>query len=155
MIPYADTNLLTRVYLRLAETEETLALIESMVSGGSPSLPITWLHRLELINAIQLHVFQGRLPGQVFVGAEQASLAIANFRDDLAKESFLGNAAVSVGELEQQFEALSLRYTAKHGFRTYDLLHVASALVLKCDVFWSFDPKASKLAALEGLKIRR
>ena len=36
----------------------------------------------------------------------------------------------------------------------FDLLHVASALVLACDTFWSFDPKASKLAALEGLRIR-
>jgi len=34
------------------------------------------------------------------------------------------------------------------------LLHVSSALLLKCDSFWSFDPKASKLAALEGLKIQ-
>ncbi len=35
-----------------------------------------------------------------------------------------------------------------------DRLHVASALVLRCDTFWSFDPKASKLAALAGLKVR-
>jgi predicted nucleic acid-binding protein len=61
---------------------------------------------------------------------------------------------MSLAELEQQFEELALRHTAKHGFRTYDLLHVASALVLKRDTFWSFDPKASKLAALEGLKVR-
>ncbi|HEV2210624.1 MAG TPA: hypothetical protein VG167_17760 [Verrucomicrobiae bacterium] len=55
-------------------------------------------------------------------------------------------------DLEGQFEELSLRHTAKHGFRTYDLLHVSSALVLGCDTFWSFDPKASRLAALEGLE---
>ena len=47
------------------------------------------------------------------------------------------------------------QHTARHGFRTYDLLHVASALTLKCDGFWSFDPKASKLAALEGLETHR
>ena len=35
----------------------------------------------------------------------------------------------------------------------FDLLHVASALILACDTFWSFDPKASKLAALEGPRI--
>jgi hypothetical protein len=45
-----------------------------------------------------------------------------------------------------------LRHTAKHGFRTYDLLHVSSALLLKCDTFWSFDPKANRLAGLEGLE---
>ncbi|MBI4024534.1 MAG: hypothetical protein HY360_06100 [Verrucomicrobia bacterium] len=31
------------------------------------------------------------------------------------------------------------------------LLHVSAALLLGCDSFWSFDAKASKLAALEGL----
>jgi predicted nucleic acid-binding protein len=36
-------------------------------------------------------------------------------------------------------------------FRTYDLFHVASALVLRCDTFWSFDAKARKLAQFEGL----
>jgi hypothetical protein len=33
-------------------------------------------------------------------------------------------------------------------------LHVASALALQCDTFWSFDPKASKLARLEGMATR-
>jgi predicted nucleic acid-binding protein len=33
------------------------------------------------------------------------------------------------------------------------VIHVASALVLGCDIFWSFDAKAKKLAKLEGLKV--
>ena len=155
MIPYADTNLLTRVYLRQADTEETLRLIDVLKGRGARALPITWLHRLELINALQLHVFSARSPGHSFVSPEQAALAQASFRDDLTKESFIRNAVVPIGDLERQFEELALRHTARHGFRTYDLLHVASALALKCDTFWSFDPKASKLASLEGLKARR
>jgi hypothetical protein len=35
----------------------------------------------------------------------------------------------------------------------YDLIHVACALILNCDEFWSFDPKASKLASLKGLRV--
>ena len=155
MIPYADTNLLTRVYLRQKETEEALALLESMEHQKARPLPITWLHRLEIINAFQLHVFTARSPGQLFVTPEQAAMAQASFRGDLAQQHFIYNAVVSTGELERQFEELALRHTAQHGFRTYDLLHVASALALKCDTFWSFDPKANKLAALEGLKVRR
>jgi hypothetical protein len=56
-------------------------------------------------------------------------------------------------DLTRQTEELSLRHTAKHGFRAYDVLHVSSALLLRCDTFWSFDPKASRLAVLEGLKV--
>ena len=57
-------------------------------------------------------------------------------------------------ELEAPLEELALSHTANHGFRTYDLIHVASALILNNSEFWSFDPKASKLAALEGLRGR-
>jgi predicted nucleic acid-binding protein len=155
MSPYADTNLLTRVYLRQAETEEALSLIETSRSESARPFPITWLHRIEVVNALQLHVFTARAPGQLFVTPEQAALAQANFREDLERETFLQRVAIQIPELERRFEDLSLRHTARHGFRTYDLLHVASALVLECDPFWSFDPKATKLAALEGLKVRR
>ncbi|MBI3850674.1 MAG: type II toxin-antitoxin system VapC family toxin [Verrucomicrobia bacterium] len=154
MTPYADTNFFTRTYLELPDSTEADRLVARAERGATGPLPVTWLHRLEVINAFQLHVFFGRSPGQHFVTAEQAALAQANFRDDLTKESFIRNAVVPIGNLERQFEELALRHTARHGFRTYDLLHVASALALKCDTFWSFDPKASKLAALEGLKVR-
>jgi len=155
MTPYADTNLLTRVHLQLPGTEEALQLIELVGRNNVRPLPVTWLHRLEFLNALQLHVFTARQPGQRFISPEQAALALANFRDDLKQESFVRNAVAPMGELERQFEELALRHTARHGFRAYDLLHVATALALKCDTFWSFDPKASKLAALEGLKIRK
>ncbi|MEP6662267.1 MAG: type II toxin-antitoxin system VapC family toxin [Verrucomicrobiota bacterium] len=155
MISYADTNFFTRLYLELAESPDTDRLFASLQKGEASPLPITWLHRVEIINAFQLHVFFKCAPGQIFVSPEQAALAQANFQSDLAEKNFLCHALVPVGELERQFEELALRHTARHGFRTYDLLHVASALVLKCDTFWSFDPKASKLAALEGLKIRK
>ena len=58
-------------------------------------------------------------------------------------------------ELAEKAEQLSLRHTARRGFRTYDLLHVASALLLGCDSFLSFDEKASQLAKLEGLHLRK
>lgn len=155
MSPYADTNFFTRIYLRLDDSEDAWRLMGVLPSKARHSVPVTWLHRLEFVNALQLHLFTARSPGQPFISPEQAALALANFREDLSKQEFLGNASVSTAELETRFEELSLRHTAKHGFRTYDLLHVASALALKCDNFWSFDPKASKLAALEGLKVRK
>ena len=155
MIPYADTNFFTRTYLELPDSSEADRLVAQAGQAGTCPLPVTWLHRLEVTNAFQLHVFFARSPGQHFVTPGQAALAQANFRDDLTKENFIRNAVVPIGELERQFEELALRHTARHGFRTYDLLHVASALSLKCDTFWSFDAKASKLAALEGLKVRR
>jgi predicted nucleic acid-binding protein len=82
-----------------------------------------------------------------------AGAARERFWDDCSNPaSLLREAVLNLGDVEEQFQQLSLRHTAKHGFRTYDLLHVASARLLGCDTFWSFDPKASKLAELEGLR---
>jgi hypothetical protein len=53
--------------------------------------------------------------------------------------------------LEALVEDTALRHTARNGFRTYDILHVAAATILECDTFFSFDVRAKKRAKLEGL----
>ena len=152
MKPYADTNFFTRYYLDTAQSRLVAGLVEQAERRGAPALPVTWLHRVELCNAFQLLVFQGRGLGQKWVTPEQAAAALAVFRDDLERRVPVRTVALATADLERQFEELSLRHTARHGFRTYDLLHVASALLLGCDTFWSFDPKATRLAGLEGLE---
>lgn len=153
MKPYGDTNFFTRLYLQLPDTPLALRWVEQAKQEGTSPVPVTWLHRMEFVNAVQQHVFAGRA-GQLRVTTEQAAMAMVSFREDVSRGEFLSSPPVDLQELEWQFEELSLRHTARHGFRTYDLLHVASALLLRCDAFWSFDPKASRLAALEGLKVR-
>jgi predicted nucleic acid-binding protein len=154
MKPYADTNVFSRFYLRLSESEEITGWLKEAQSEGSAPLPVTWLHRIETLNAFQLYVFAGKAGGQTWVTPERAAAAHAMFRADLAQPTFLRAVQIELPRLEGQFEELALRHSAKYGFRTYDLLHVASALLLACDTFWSFDPKASKLAFLEGLRVR-
>ena len=153
MIPYADTNFFTRAYLSLPNSPKADALLLEAKRLGSRPLAITWLHRLEVMNAFQIHVFLSREAGQTYVSPEQAALAYANFRSDAENSDFLRPIALPGADVEHQFEELALRHTAKHGFRVYDILHVTCALLLQCDTFWSFDPKASKLAALEGLNM--
>jgi predicted nucleic acid-binding protein len=154
MKPYPDTNFFTRLYLALPDSEEADALLDEARTGKAAALPVTWLHRVETVNAFQLSVFVGRLPGQTHVTPEQAASALAGFREDILTGAFFRATPLVLEKLEFECEALALRHTARHGFRTYDLLHVASALALQCDTFWSFDPKASKLARLEGLATR-
>jgi predicted nucleic acid-binding protein len=48
---------------------------------------------------------------------------------------------------------LSLRHSAKFGTRTLDLLHVASALILKPEVFYTFDERQRKLARAQQLRV--
>jgi len=47
---------------------------------------------------------------------------------------------------------LARRHGAKLGVRTLDSLHVACAVELKAERFWTFDERQAKLAKAEGLK---
>ena len=46
---------------------------------------------------------------------------------------------------------LGRRYGPKLGIRTLDTLHVACALELKAERFWTFDERQAKLAEAAGL----
>ena len=65
MKPYADTNLFTRIYLELGDSAEADQLATQARAGLAAPLPIGWLHRVELANALEMHVFFGRHPPHV------------------------------------------------------------------------------------------
>jgi hypothetical protein len=47
---------------------------------------------------------------------------------------------------------LAERHAAKLGVHTLNTLHVASAMELKAEKFWTFDDRQAKLAVAVGLK---
>jgi predicted nucleic acid-binding protein len=153
MKPYADTNFFTRVYLALPESGKADRLLAAARSGVSEALPVTWLHRMELANAFELSVWLGKQGGHPRVTAQQAAVALATFREDVEARAFLQPARPDPAALEAMFTEVALRHTAKHGLRTYDILHVVSAQLLGCDQFFSFDVRARRLAVLEGLEV--
>ncbi len=156
MKPYPDTNFLVRVYLPLDEEDEALGrLIQSSAARRSGPIPVTTLSRFEVRNALQRTLFEHRKGGRGRVTVEGAIVAQGDFDDDLKSGILFKPAHLALEDIEAQFESLVARHTAKEGFRTYDILHVASALHLGCDTFWSFDAKALRLAKREGLKTNR
>lgn len=155
MKPYADSNFFTRFYLHLPGSDLVDRLMTTAAKEVEAPIGVTWLHRFEVSNAFQQQVYSSRLHAQPRITPEQAAIAQARFREDVGRTNFLRWAPLDQEKLLRQFEEISLRHTAKHGFRAYDVLHVASALILECDTFWSFDLKACRLAALEGLKLAK
>jgi predicted nucleic acid-binding protein len=153
MKPYADTNFLTRLYLGLDGAATAQNWLKDAMTQSSPPIPITWLGELEMLNAVQRCVYVTRTEGRLRVSPEFADAVRAEFQDALSQADFIQTAALPYTMLRRQFENLVLRHTAKHGFRTYDVLHVASAMLLGCDTFWSFDIQARRLAELEGLHV--
>lgn len=148
MTPYLDTNLLLRYYLDV-DGGVTTNLI--FMEQNEVPFPITDLLCLEVRNAIQRMVYESRNGSAQRTTQEAAWAAIARFEEDLKEGVLLQRAAIPFRRLQQTFNTLSDRHTARHGFRTYDIVHVASALHLGCARFLSFNKNAVLLAKLEGL----
>ncbi len=153
MHPYADTNFLVSLYLDVGMHGLARQQVGEAAAAQTDVLPITHLLWAEVTNAFQLHTYFARNGGQWRVTSEMAAYATGSFETQLSEHNIFTEADVSWTELRAEFRALSLRHTAKHGFRTYDVLHVPSARLLGCDEFWSFDGKARQLAELEGLRV--
>jgi predicted nucleic acid-binding protein len=149
---YADTNFIARLYLRQFAHSEAAELM-TPEDGSRICLPLTWLLQIEVTAAWELYVFFGKQPQHPRVTPEQAAAAHADFREDVESGLIYRPAEIEPRRLVRAVENLALRHTAKHGSRTYDLVHVASALELGCTEFWTFDLRAMQLAGREGLTV--
>ncbi len=152
MTTYCDANALVKIYLTMPERPTAQAFLRDDPLGAAWPIPVTELLKFEVANATERMVFESRTSGQWRVTPEMAMVAHQEFGDDLVKGSDLRLVNLSLPDIDSQFDSLVRRYTATHGFRTYDVMHVASALKLQCKRFLSFDAKANALAKLVGLK---
>src|SRR6266446_4364250 len=151
MTVYADANLLIRLDLDLDATEVRQKLFAEECRTDLP-LPVTDLLRCEVRNGIGRMVFEARHGGQLRVTPEAAAAGQALFDEEFAAGVVITRVPLGIDELTSGFDELALRHTAKHGFPTYDIMHVSSALHLGCTRFLSFDKNAVGLAKLEGLQ---
>jgi predicted nucleic acid-binding protein len=106
---------------------------------------LTPLHRAEWAHALGQHQFRGT------VTVEAADRAHAQLVADEAANLWR-EAPLPENAFELCTE-LARRHGAKLGMGTFDTLHVACALELKADRFWTFDDRQAKLAKAQGLKI--
>ncbi len=109
-----------------------------------PRIFLTPFQRVELIHAIHQHVFRGYLSLN-----EAASITQAFDNDCLAR---VWHSVHQPAETYQTAIRLAEQHVARLGVRTLDSLHVAAALELKADAFWTFDQRQAKLAEAEGLQ---
>lgn len=152
MKSYVDANFLVRMYLELPGCEAAVKLLNTRSARRDWPYPVTRLLRFEVVNALQRMVFETRTGGGWRVTPESAAIAFSDFELDLGEEQFLVPTSLTLEDIEVEYDSLVARYTAKEGFRTYDVIHVAAARIMNCERFLSFDEKAKALAKLAGLK---
>jgi predicted nucleic acid-binding protein len=136
---YADTSFFVSLYLTDRHTAEVERRLRSR-----PSLWMTSLHVAEWTHAIEQHVFRKA------ISRSEADRLLQRFQEHRA-QSLWREAPLPDRAFEVCAE-LAHRYGARLGVRTLDTLHVASALELKAEHFWTFDDRQAKLAASVGLR---
>ena len=139
MSAYADSSFLVSLYTMDANSPRAARV---MARTSLPVL-ITLLGELELTNALQLRVFRKELE------VSEVKTGLAWFRRDLATGIF-ATKPISARTYERA-KQIARKHTAQLGTRTFDVMHVASALLSQADILYTFDGRQGKLAKAEGL----
>jgi predicted nucleic acid-binding protein len=136
---YADTSFFVSVYVQDGHSAAAQELMNL-----NPGLWFCPLHLAECFHAIAQQVFYRRM------SAAEAQDIYRHLRRDQTAGLW-----AETPMPEKAFDLcadLARRYGAKLGVRTLDSLHVACALELRAEQFWTFDERQAKLAKAEGLK---
>jgi predicted nucleic acid-binding protein len=108
-----------------------------------PQVWVTPLNRSEMVHAFYNQVFRSK------ISAPETRLACTQFAEDCT-ERILTSVELPA-ELWETCINIGRDYCPTLGIRTLDLLHVACAMKLGADKFWTFDERQEKLAQAVGL----
>jgi len=142
MVTCADTSFLFSLYGNDAHTARALAWIKSQRTA----LLITSLNEYELGNALRFAEFRKG------ISLGEAALFWAEFEADRASGR-LQIQICNLADVVHEAKRLSATHTLTGGHRGFDILHVASALIVKAHRFLTFDENQKKLAEAEGLVV--
>jgi predicted nucleic acid-binding protein len=135
---YADSSFFVSACIFDSHTAEA-----SLRVANHPLVWVTPLNRTEVANAIHRYAFRRAIT------VTAAMAAWRNFEQDCATGVW-----TQIDLPERTWES-SIDLARKHGptlgVRTLDSLHVACALELKAQKFWTFDDRQARLAEAVGL----
>ncbi len=145
---YPDTSFLCALYVPQSNSTRAIAYAGGL---GSP-LESTSLLFFEFRQSLRFQAFRHSKDRKQGYALAVAQAAAAALQSDL-KVGFYRHASVDWADVHQIGERLSCQYTVKGGHRSFDILHVATALHLGITEFLTFDGNQRELAESEGLVV--
>jgi predicted nucleic acid-binding protein len=148
VIAFPDTSFLCAFYRRQDNSPQAAAHFKTMPEA---------LH----VSGLLLYEFRQSLRFQVWLhahdktkGYPQADCdrALGDLQTDLETGAVV-TVAADWPDIHRLAEKISTRHTIAGGHRSFDVLHVATALHLGAKEFLTFDANQRKLAAAEKLKL--
>lgn len=145
---YPDTSFLCGLYVAQSTSSRALQFMRQQPTA----LAGTSLLFYEFRQSVQFQVFRhskdkaqgySMATGQAAVGTLQSNIAAGVFQIP----------QVDWADVHRVAERLAFQYTAKRGHRSFDVLHIATALHLGVSEFLTFDANQKKLAEAEGMAV--
>ncbi len=115
-------------------------------------LHVSSLLLFEFRQSLRLQEFLHRKNPRLGFDRATGQRALADLKSDIASGVVVLTAA-DWNDVIQIAERVSNQYTPPEGYRSFDILHVATALHFGAREFLTFDATQKKLAKAEGLKI--
>ncbi len=142
MVTCSDTSFLFSLYGNDANSPRAVA----WAAAATRPITLSPYNPFELGNALRFAEFRKAIqPGEAALYGSQFEAALRQGR--------LVAAVCNLADILDEATRLSSTHTLAGGHRAFDILHVASALVLGADEFLTFDGNQKRLAEAEGLNV--
>ena len=148
MRAYPDTSFLYGFYLKQSNSPAA-----AHAATMKEPLHVTELLRYEFRQSLRFQVWRRAAHPREGIAQADADAALNQLEADLA-DVVAVLAPCDLQEVLRRADDLSKRHTIKEGYRSFGLLHVATALHLVAKEFLTLDEKQAKLAAAAGLTVK-
>jgi hypothetical protein len=146
---YPDTSFLCAFYVKQSNSSVAAAHAATMKEPLHVAEPL----RYELRQSLRFQVWRHSTNPREGISPADAQAALSQFEADLASGVAVF-APCPLADVFHRAEDLSKRYTIAGGYRSFGVLHIATALVLKANELLTFDANQRKLATAEGLRVK-
>jgi predicted nucleic acid-binding protein len=140
---YADTSLLISLYTSDSNSDAAAASFHEL----KDLVIVTPFGESEFVNSVELRVFRKEIT------LNQSENSLRDFQRDIDVGAFIVGRPVPANAYERA-QLLSRRHTRHMGVRGMDVIHVAIALELNAELFFTFDKDQATLAKRAGLTVR-
>lgn len=149
---YGDSSFVLRLLSNEAGSEHSVAVFRRL---GRPNLAFCPLHEIEVRNGLRMKAFMV-MRSRSAVRKKELIRELSAWEARLERfleRGVLVAVQVAWGEVVASALRLSREQTTRLGTRSYDILHLATAMELHCRDFVTCDLRQAKLARTAGLKV--
>lgn len=142
MVTFCDTSFLYSLYGNDAHSARAVAWVKQY----SKAIHLNHLTHFEFGNALRFSEFRKAIP------AGTAAVYWAGFEAAIAQRRLVVM-TTNLADVVEEAKRVSSQRTLTGGHRSFDILHVASAIITNASQFLTFDDNQKKLAEAEGLVV--